>query len=611
MNDLNFSFVDTAIEDEKSIEEEESKIAKRKITSKDNQKSVKRIKDEKEDNVVGKLEEQEDLNTKTKIEKSEKEEEIVEKRNASKLKKAKTTPEQVEPELFSKSRLKKTEVIKRKVEAPKMEEVKLKHHDFECAPLEPTKEEKSSVKISKPLKDLSDSEKKTKKIKKVIKKPKEDDNKKQIEPAESNKEDINGTIPDESEHFEHLGDDIISEQDVPSDESIQSSIQEEYNPKDSNETEVQKIAIEELDNDDNKVFKPSNVKPKSEKITTEPSQVKEQVKIEPKPKIEEEKPKAKIEEEKPMPKIEEKKPKPKSNEEKTKSKLEDEKTKAKPKKTIEEKIEEMKTKDKPKAKAEKVEEPEMFSKSRLKKVETVKKEIEKPKIEKVALKHHSFEQETQDTAPEEKTKVKLTGKGEIIDDKEKVKKVKKAIKKTKKESPQMEEPDIENQDVTDNVEPDGSKLSQPIENESMEEITPREDDKVNKMTTEPKTVESNKPLKKVSTRKPIVKENIEEPEIFSKSRLKKAATVKRDIDSPTLEKVDLKHHDFENTPLDTDPEEKTAVKLGKPLKELDSDKDKKVKKVRKTKSEKPEDKSDVTKSEVVEEKPQEVSINLF
>ena len=168
--------MDSEIDDEKPIIEEESnqeqlKITKRKIISKDNQKSVKRIKDELEDNDVKTLDEPKDAKSTKKIDKTEKKEEILEKKDASKLKITKTKQEQVEPELFSKSRLKKTEVIKRKVETPKMEEVKLKHHDFELAPLEPTKEEKTSVKLSRPLKDLTDLEKKTKKVKKVIKKP--------------------------------------------------------------------------------------------------------------------------------------------------------------------------------------------------------------------------------------------------------------------------------------------------------------------------------------------------------------------------------------------------------------------------------------------------------
>ena len=105
-----FSVMDSEIDDEKPIIEEESnqeqlKITKRKIISKDNQKSVKRIKDELEDNDVKTLDEPKDAKSTKKIDKTEKKEEILEKKDASKIKITKTKQEQVEPELFSKSRL--------------------------------------------------------------------------------------------------------------------------------------------------------------------------------------------------------------------------------------------------------------------------------------------------------------------------------------------------------------------------------------------------------------------------------------------------------------------------------------------------------------------------
>ena len=53
---------------------------------------------------------------------------------------------------------------------------------------------------------------------------------------------------------------------------------------------------------------------------------------------------------------------------------------------------------------------------------------------------------------------------------------------------------------------------------------------------------------------------------FEKPALRKAKTVRREIEEPKLEKVILKAHAFEKDPQDTPEEMTTQVIMGKPLK---------------------------------------------
>merc|ERR1712080_203062 len=73
-----------------------------------------------------------------------------EKDESSRTSKKKVVGEVMEDGTFA-IKLKKTEKVKRKIEEDKMEEVKLKHHEFENAPLTPSDEGLTNVVMSKPI----------------------------------------------------------------------------------------------------------------------------------------------------------------------------------------------------------------------------------------------------------------------------------------------------------------------------------------------------------------------------------------------------------------------------------------------------------------------------
>jgi len=60
------------------------------------------------------------------------------------------------------------------------------------------------------------------------------------------------------------------------------------------------------------------------------------------------------------------------------------------------------------------------------------------------------------------------------------------------------------------------------------------------------------PKKKTSAPRPPPKEEEEEESPFGKIKLKKAERVKRTWDEPTMETVDLKHHEFERAPQEVE-----------------------------------------------------------
>merc|ERR1712142_599876 len=83
-------------------------------------------------------------------------------------------PKADDAEIFLRKKLHKTEIVKQDIEKPKLEEVKLMHHDFESKPKDDINEEQSSVKLGKLLEIIKDnydqgggksSKKKTKKLK--------------------------------------------------------------------------------------------------------------------------------------------------------------------------------------------------------------------------------------------------------------------------------------------------------------------------------------------------------------------------------------------------------------------------------------------------------------
>lgn len=75
---------------------------------------------------------------------------------------------------------------------------------------------------------------------------------------------------------------------------------------------------------------------------------------------------------------------------------------------------------------------------------------------------------------------------------------------------------------------------------------------------------------------PIQKE--EEQPAFAGFKLKKATTVKREWDDGGLEKVDLKHHEFEKQPQEETPEKGSSVLLSEGIPEDDGSGKKKKKK---------------------------------
>merc|ERR1712226_902358 len=99
---------------------------------------------------------------------------------ASKRKKTiKKEPEiEIDSDGTFKPKLKKSETVKRQIEEAKLEEVKLKHHEFENIPQTPPDEALTNVIMSKPITiqtDETDTKVKGKKktIKTKIKKPNE------------------------------------------------------------------------------------------------------------------------------------------------------------------------------------------------------------------------------------------------------------------------------------------------------------------------------------------------------------------------------------------------------------------------------------------------------
>merc|ERR1712032_838378 len=119
---------------------------------------------------------------------------------------------------------------------------------------------------------------------------------------------------------------------------------------------------------------------------------------------------------------------------------------------------------------------------------------------------------------------------------------------------------------------------------SVRQQKPKED-----LPTEPKTTKNG--IDSKVKPKPLKKEPLEEG-TFEKPALRKAKTVKREIEEPKLEKVTLKAHAFEKDPQDTPEEMTTQVKMGKLLANLTEETQKKketivVKKKKKKKQKEP------------------------
>ena len=116
------------------------------------------------------------------------------------------------------------------------------------------------------------------------------------------------------------------------------------------------------------------------------------------------------------------------------------------------------------------------------------------------------------------------------------------------------------------------------------------------------------PKKKASRAIPAKEEPKEEEAPFGKIKLKKSERVQRTWDDGGLEQVDLKHHEFENTPQDVQPENRSTIKLGKVLdcdieekEEKSKKKKKKSKKEDQVEEEKVEQEDDDDQEETLEE----------
>merc|ERR1712130_534335 len=118
------------------------------------------------------------------------------------------------------------------------------------------------------------------------------------------------------------------------------------------------------------------------------------------------------------------------------------------------------------------------------------------------------------------------------------------------------------------------------------------------------------PKKKPSRQIPK-EEPKEEESPFGKIKLKKSETVKRTWADPSMETVDLKHHEFEKAPQDIEPEGMSTIKLGKIIESEPDEKEEKEKpKKKKSKKEKemPEEEEEPSEGEEPKEeepKPQE------
>merc|ERR1712037_729615 len=85
-------------------------------------------------------------------------------------------------------------------------------------------------------------------------------------------------------------------------------------------------------------------------------------------------------------------------------------------------------------------------------------------------------------------------------------------------------------------------------------------------STKKESTEENRRQKSKKIDKAVKAEiNVESDGTFSKPKLKKSEAVKRTVEGPKMEKVQLKHHEFENEPQTPVEEEKTSVRVSAPL----------------------------------------------
>merc|ERR1712032_1097931 len=406
----------------------------------------------------------------------------------SSVKQKKSSKKEIQAELKTEEdgtyeipQLRKAETIKRPIPEAELEEVDLRHHEFENEPQTPAEELPSNLVTGNLLSinmDEEEEEGETKKKRVVVKK-------------KTKKKVVVSPIKDSSEMQQTSGDDIESTKEIPTPEK---------------EPEKQIVAQSEASVDVVEITK-------DEKVTTK-KVVKDDNKVKP-------------------------------------------------------------------AKKENLEEG-TFEKPKLKKAQTIKRAIEEPKLETVNLKAHAFEKQPQDIPNENGSKARVGRCLETqIEHKEEEETSKKVIKKKKKKQPSERISQPEEEDAVAEPEPvEEMEIEKPIKEEdipppakdtppekSVRQQKPKED-----LPTEPKTTKNG--IDSKVKPKPLKKEPLEEG-TFEKPALRKAKTVKREIEEPKLEKVTLKAHAFEKDPQDTPEEMTTQVKMGKLLANLTEETQKK------------------------------------
>ena len=480
-------------------------------------------------------------------------------------------------------KLKKSEVVKRQVEGPKLEEVRLKHHEFELEPQKPAEEAKTGVKMTKQL-DIKTGPKETKLVKKVkkVRKVKKDeksdtsidsdlDLQQPMDSSKGSKKLSNPRIPKEEEGLELQFKTDSEVESIEAEEIATTTL-----PKLSTTTKPKTRSDANVKQTSSKVSSDEQTTENDFPLNSEPINVSY----------------ATISKEGNIGNLAANSETQVGNAPRTEVLA---KT-LKPKQPKEKRNAEIRT-----------EEDGTFTKPKLKAAETIKRHIPEATLEEVDLKHHDFEPEPLEPTNELLSHI-ILGKALSIqtntDDKEE-KKEKTIIKKKKKKPTAERGEDPINVDLKELEEQKPVEKSETVKPEvvKQESVKPETkavvaDEEKPKRPIAPVETPAEKPkaLKKVPekpVKKPTKKE-AEEEGTFIKPALRKSAPVKREIKDAKLETVSLKSHAFEKMPLDVPREMMSNVRLGKPLpslkeKEKDQKENKVIKKKKKiTSREKPE-----------------------
>ena len=440
-----------------------------------------------------------------------------------------TNEENKRKESVFKVQLKKVEIIKRPITKPKLETIKLKHHNFEIQPQQPANEQCARIKLTEPINQrLQGDNQKVHKDKKKIRKGQRKTNRiKQSSEPVTDIKDI--SFPDSK---------LITESEYSSNES------EVNGNKDiSNGNEIGENYVDEPpDFIENHTYLPVDTNSKQSILPAFPRIASKQRKRTPMVM--------------PTPKT---KPIAQNNKievilESDQSSSESDTTKPFQKlKYLEEdcsssKVENVALEEEREKKVEdEREETPIFSRKRLKKVEVNKSEIEKTKIEQVELYHHEFESVPQEVPMEMGGIIALSFPLFIYEEEE-------IHDTTESELEDIEHamiPKNEMEQTKKNLGLSDSKIDKSRKSSS-QNVTEGKD-------TAFKTGKASKSQTKVFQK---VEEH--QPSLL-KLKLKKSETQKLKLEKTQLQSVPLKHHEFERSPQLDEKEEVSNIKLGKPL----------------------------------------------